>query len=182
MNNWILGRRWLVVQSLPRAELVAYAAARRAGWAAFLPRYATTLAGRKQKPRTVILAYLPGYLFAESTRYLDPYDLSKCQGVASVLRNGEGYAHIPDTDHVMHQLLKMADDDGMVEADLARKPITPYKAGDRVVLQNCPFELQQAVIDVIDHNRAGAWVWAQILGGPVRLHVKHEHIGEVLAG
>lgn len=178
-NSWVMGRRWNVIQSMPNNELLAAASAKDMGWGVFYPCYREKRRPHRGKPTEVTLPYLPGYLFVADNRFLSLWELSKAKGVTSVLRVGGEYAFIDDTDQVMRRLLKMADDDGYVARE-AVKPITLYKDGDTVMLKDCALSLHQAVIDMVHADHEGADVWVQILGGPVKVKVKHEQIGEII--
>lgn len=179
MNNWILGRRWNVLQAMPNNELLAAHSAREMGWGVFYPCYKEKRRPHRGKPQEVTLPYLPGYLFVADNRYLSLWELSKAKGVTSVLRVGGDYAFINDTDPVMRRLLRMADDRGYVAREEV-KPITPYKEGDTVLLQNCPFALHEAIIGMQDEDREGTEVWITIFGGTRKIHLKHNQIGEVV--
>lgn len=173
--NWILGRRWHVIQCTPRSELVASYEAKRIGWETFAPYYIETKRIAKRKPVTVRVPYIPGYIFAVASRYNDLHALSKCQGVNNVLRTGMDYALIGDTDPVMCRLLAIAEDDGEIPqeyAGLSTSDLKPFKAGDTVKLIDCPLALQPAVIEMLDDDRKGATVWVNMFGGSVKTHVK----------
>ena len=178
-NNWVMGRRWNVIASMPNNELLAAHSAKDMGWRVFYPCYREKRRPHRGKPQEVTLPYLPGYLFVADNRFLSLWELSKAKGVTSVLRIGGEYAFIDDTDAVMRRLLKMADDDGYVARE-AVKPITLYKDGDTVTLQNCPFAMHQVIIDMVDQDSKGADVWITLFGSTRKIHVAHEHIGEVI--
>lgn len=178
-QNWVIGRRWNVVHTEPRNEGLATSSAIELGWKALYLRYRETKKSQKRKNREVILPYIPGYIFVEATRSLSLWELGKADGVSAVVRMGGQHALIADTDPVMRRLLKMADGGGFVAHDEA-KPITLYKNGDTVVLQNCPFELHTALIEMVDDDRSGAQVWLTMFGSTRKIHVKHDQIGEVV--
>jgi transcription antitermination factor NusG len=186
-TRWDIGRRFYVVQCNPRQEFVARAEALKQGWQITLPHRVYIKRVRGHKPRTIKEAYLPGYMFAVASNYsrdgstaLSVHDLGKAHGVLGVLRTGYDYAQIPDTDPVMRALLKMTDDNGVVPEPIATLPISRYRPGDRVSLQNCPYALHEAVIEMVDDNRTGAWVWLSMFGSQVKTRVRDDQIGEVV--
>lgn len=179
-GNWIPGRRWLAVQCAPRREKLAAEHAEQGGWTVFFPRYRATVSHANRR-RDVVLPYLVGYLFAQADRFMDPYDLSKTEGVAAVLRNLEGYYEIPDTDPIMRALLAMADAEGFVAPTEARKPVTRYRAGDTIRIDyGSPFDGFHALVKKLDRNRRGADVWFEIFGRPTKMFVPDENIGPVV--
>lgn len=179
MNNWIPGRRWLAVQTAPRRETLAAEQAQQSGWTIFFPRY-RAIVSHANRTRAVVLPYLAGYLFAQADRFKDPYDLSKTEGVAAVLRNSEGYYEIPDTDQIMRALLAMADAYGFIAVQEAQNPITAYHEGDTVTIaRGSPFAGHRALVDKLARKRRGADVWLMIMGGATKVFVPHEQIGAV---
>ena len=179
MDNWILGRRWNVIQAMPNNELLAAHSAREMGWRVFYPCYREKRRPHRGKPQEVTLPYLPGYLFVADDRFLSLWELSKAKGVTSVLRVGGEYAFIDDMDPVMRTLLKMADDDGFVKVEVAKKPITLYKKGDQVILDDGPFKSFPGVIHEISKNRKLAQVWVQIFGRPTNVEMHVEQLRQV---
>lgn len=184
-TNWILGRRWAVVQCVPNSEALAAASAAELGHEVFFPRYREKRVRAHRKVIEVVLPYLSGYFFVQDSRYsrdgrpLSLWDLGKAKGVASVLKVGSEYATVSDTDPVMRTLLNMADQKGFVEREEAKKPITLFKPGEIARLKNCPFELFNAVIDMIDESRNGAWVWVKMFGGKSRVHVNYDQLEKI---
>ncbi len=167
--------------STPNSESLAATSAKEKGWEVFWPRYLAPNPKATKEPLKRVVSYLPGYVFVADNRFLSLWDLSKAKGVLSVLKVGTEYAMISDTDPVMRRLLNMADKYGFVEANLALKPITVLDVGDKVLLQDCPFELREAVIEEFDDDREGAWVWAHVFGGDVRMHVKYKQMKKAAA-
>lgn len=180
MDNWILGRRWAVVQCVPNSEALAAASAAELGFSVFWPRYREKVVRSHRKDVDAVLSYLPGYTFVEDSRYardgrpLSLWELGKAKGVASVLKVGSEYATVSDTDPIMQQLLKMADDWGFVTREVAKKPITLFKAGDSIIVDDGPFRSFPGVVHEISKNRKIAQVWVQIFGRPtnVGLHIE----------
>lgn len=178
-SPWVMGRRWLVVRCAPRSEAVAASEARKIGYdVLFLhSRYKKAIA--KRKPREVVEPYIPGYIFAADDRRCSIHALSKAQGVQEVLRNCGEYALIPDTDSVMRHLLSLGDASGRMEREVAKHPITLFKAGDSVELKDGPFALQSAVIESIDEKRQTSWIWVSLFGGRVRLNAELGQLAKV---
>lgn len=177
-SSWEMGRRWLVIRCLPRSEHVAAAKARELGFTVLFLHSEYMKAVAKRKPRRVIEAYLPGYIFAVADRRYSLHELTKAHGVQSVLMSGGEYAMIPDTDPVMRQLLKMGDERGRVEREAAKKPITLFKAGETVKIKDGPFALFTAVIESIDEKRQWSWVWVELFGGKVKVQMEIEQLSK----
>lgn len=178
--NWQIGRRWAVVQCVPNSEGLAASSAAELGFTVFWPRYRGKRLQSHRKPVDAVLSYLPGYTFVQDSRYaqdgrpLSLWELGKAKGVASVLKVGSEYATVPDTDAIMQELLKMADDNGFVTREVATKPITLFKKGDKIIVDDGPFRLFPGVVHEISKNRKIAQVWVQIFGRPtnVELHIE----------
>lgn len=177
-SPWVMGRRWLVVRCAPRSEAVAAANAREIGYdVLFLhSRYMKPVA--KKKPRQVIEPYIPGYIFAADDRRCSIHALSKAQGVHDVLRVGGEYALIPDTDSVMRHLLTLGDAKGQIAREIAKSPITLFKAGDAVQIKDGPFALQSAIVESIDEKRQSSWIWVELFGGRVRIQAGIEQLSK----
>jgi transcription antitermination factor NusG len=187
MSNWNIGRRWLVIQAIPGQEFTAADSAKKLGWAPFMPyrvqkRLIRGRAGVEEKR-----PYLPGYLFvAAYGPNLAIYDLSKAKGVVRVLGSAGEWSMIADTDPVMRALLKMRvnpDDqtDGELEPEQSAMPIARYKKGDTVKITSGPFELHDAIVDCVAHNKSWASVWIELFGVQVLAKVADEQIS-VAAG
>lgn len=178
MNNWIIGRRWNVVQTAPNSEALAATSAAEMGFEVFYPRYREKRVQSHRKPVERQLAYLPGYIFTADNRYsqdgrpLSLWELGKAKGVAAVLRVGSEYAAVPDTDPVMQALLKMADDWGFVTREIAKKPITLFKEGEKVIVNDGPFRDFPGVVKEISKSRKIAQVWLQIFGRETKIELE----------
>lgn len=186
-HTWIMGRRWAVVQCVPNSEALAAQSATELGHMVFFPRYKETVVRSHRKPVERRMAYIPGYLFVEDSRYardgrpLSLWELGKAKGVASVLKVGSEYATVSDTDAVMQCLLKMADDQGFVKREIAGKPISLIKEGDTVVIRQGPFADFEAIVAKVSQNRKVAEVWAQLFGRPTLLKVETVKLKKVAA-
>ncbi len=185
-NNWLMGRRWAVVQCVPNSEALAATSAAELGFSVFWPRYREKVVRSHRKAVERLCSYIPGYCFVSDAKYardgrpLSLWELGKAKGVASVLKVGSEYATVADTDPVFRVLMSMADDRGFVAREEAKKPITLFKTSETVMLKNCPFELFPAVIDMIDESRNGAWVWVQMFGGRSRVHVDYNQLEKIV--
>lgn len=180
--NWQIGRRWAVVQCVPNSEGLAASSAAELGFTVFWPRYQEKRLQSHRKPVDAVLSYLPGYTFVQDSRYaqdgrpLSLWELGKAKGVASVLKVGSEYATVPDTDAIMQELLKMADDNGFVTREVAKTPISLFRVGDKAVIREGPFAGFEAVIDKLSKGRNVAKVWVQIFGRPTALTLETEQL------
>ena len=187
MNNWIIGRRWNVVQTAPNSESLAATSAREMGWEVFWPRYLEKRAQPHRKPVEAIFPYLPGYIFTADARYaqdgrpLSLWELGKAKGVASVIKMGDEFVAVNDTDPVMQALLKMADDDGFVKIEAAKKPITLFKKGDKIIVDQGPFMSFAGIVKEISKNRKIAQVWVEIFGRETKLELQIGQLRHVRA-
>lgn len=183
MDNWILGRRWNVLQTSPNSEALAATSAKEMGYEVFWPRYREKRLQSHRKPVELIRSFIPGYLFVVDARYahdgrsLSLWELGKAKGVMRIVKNA-GVETINDTDPIMQLLLKMADDDGFVKAEIAKKPIftTTIKQGDKVKITEGPFMGFLALVEGVSKDRTIATIWIEIFGGKTLAEMYLEHL------
>jgi transcription elongation factor/antiterminator RfaH len=90
------GRRWFVVKSLPRKELLAEQHLKRQDFETYLPLLATSASTLRQTGITRLGPFFPGYLFVRLNTLADRWrSVNGTIGVSSLVQFGDRPAPVP---------------------------------------------------------------------------------------
>jgi transcriptional antiterminator RfaH len=163
---------WAAARLLPQRERLATHCLELAGYEIYLPRLRETRVIRHRKVE-VRKPLFPNYLFI--VIQVGWYQARYCPGIASLIMNNAGPAHVPDA--VIAEI-RARERNGLVELP---KPPPRFRPGDPVRILAGPFQSHLALFDnMTSHERV--IVLLRLLGGQQRLTLPEAGIEAVRAG
>lgn len=160
-GDQVEGKKWCVVSTKPRQEMVALSNLENQGYQVYLPRISVQKR-RRDKWRSVSEPLFPGYLFVQLNLGQDSVaPIRSTHGVQGLLRFG---AHIPSLDSSLIDWFKQHEQQQFEQPKTANDL---FKPGAPVTILTGPFAGLQAVYEMSASSER-ALLLITLLGGQTR--------------
>ncbi len=163
-----MGKQWYAIRVKTGQEMRAVTQFQNQGFTLYYPQTIKCIrhAGQvKREPR----AFFTGYLFLHLS--VDERAWTKIRstyGALGVVHFGSVYPAVPDA--VIEMLQSREDDNGMIDLSKKRKFVSPFKEGEKVIVDEGACKGLEAVFLSLDGEQR-AMILLNMLGGMVRTKV-----------